>query len=454
MTTIGSLFTGYGGLDMGVAMAADPAARVAWTSDVEPGPCKLAATRWPDTPNLGDITKIDWATVEPVDIICGGSPCQDLSLAGKRAGMHTGTRSGLWESMAAAVETIRPRLVVWENVQGALSARAYSPVEQEPTMLGDRAARPALRAAGRVAGDRVAGDLASLGYSTAWRVVRASDAGAPHQRARFFLIGYPDGQPWDMRRPAAPGQTQGRRPQREPAGPGGIVPALIPTPTASDHKAGRHQPGTGHSLTQAVQLLPTPVAQPSGNSPSEHLRKKPGRERVTDLAIIVENDLLPTGGLPPTPQAVSAAYSGAGYGPTLAEAVTTLLPTPKAGDGIMGLPRTSGRPPEKSTHLATRLEYTNFGTYAPAIARWEKVTGRQAPPPTNPPRREGGKPQLSARFVEWLMGLPEGHVTGPDLNLSRERQLRMLGNGVVPQQAALAVNTLINTAKDVENDNV
>jgi len=57
MTTIGSLFTGYGGLDMGVAMALDPAARVAWTSDVEPGPCKLAATRWPDTPNLGDITK-------------------------------------------------------------------------------------------------------------------------------------------------------------------------------------------------------------------------------------------------------------------------------------------------------------------------------------------------------------------------------------------------------------
>lgn len=420
MTTIGSLFTGYGGLDMGVAMALDPDARVAWTSDVEPGPCKLAATRWPGTPNLGDITTIDWADVEPVDIICGGSPCQDLSLAGKRAGMAQGTRSGLWESMAAAVETIRPRLVVWENVLGALSARAYSPVESEPTMLGNRAAQPALRAAGRVAGD-----LATIGYSCAWRVVRASDAGAPHQRARFFLIGYPDGQPWGVRGPAAPRKAQGGRPQREPTGPD--LGTLMPTPTASDHKAGRHQDGTGHSLTQAVQLLPTPVAQPSGNSPSEHLRKKPGRERVTDLAILVENNLLPTGGL---------------------------LPTPKAGDGVMGLPRTSGRPPEKSTHLATRLEYTDFGTYAPAIARWERVTGRAAPPPTNPPRRAGGKPQLSARFVEWLMGLPDGHVTGPDLNLSRERQLRMLGNGVVPQQAALAVHTLIHTAKDVENGNV
>lgn len=158
----------------------------------------------------------------------------------------------------------------------------------------------------------------------------------------------------------------------------------MPTPTASDHKAGRHQEGTGHSLTQAVQLLPTP----------------------------------------------------------------------SASDAIMGLPRTSGRPPEKSTKLATRLEYTDYGDYAPAIARWEKVTGRAAPPPTNPPRREGGKPQLSARFVEWLMGLPDGHVTGPDLGLSRERQLRLLGNGVVPQQAALAVHTLIHTAKEAEHAHV
>ena len=413
MTTIGSLFTGYGGLDMGVAMAVDPDARVAWTSDVEPGPCKLAQVRWPDTPNLGDITQIDWADVEPVDIICGGSPCQDLSLAGKRAGMASGTRSGLWESMAAAIETIRPRLVVWENVLGALSARAYSPVESEPWMLGTGTNEPALRAAGRVCGD-----LASLGYDCRWAVVRASDAGAPHQRARFFLIGYTDGQPWDMRRPTTPRQTQGRRPQREPTGRG--LSTLMPTPTASDHKAGRHQDGTGHSLTQAVQLLPTPVAQPSGNSPSEHLRKKPGRERVTDLAIIVENNLLPTGGL---------------------------LPTPKAGDGIMGLPRTSGRPPEKSTRLATRLEYTDYGDYAPAIARWEKVTGRAAPPPTTPPRREGGKPQLSARFVEWMMGLPDGHVTGPDLALPREHQLRLLGNGVVPPQAALAVQQLVKTVR-------
>lgn len=366
MTTIGSLFTGYGGLDMGVAMALDPDARVAWTSDVEKGPCRLAQVRWPDTPNLGDITRINWADVEPVDIICGGSPCQDLSLAGKRAGMASGTRSGLWESMAAAVETIRPRLVVWENVLGALSARAYSPVEQEPGMLGIESAGPYLRAAGRVAGD-----LASIGYSSAWGVVRASDAGAPHQRARIFLVGYPDGEPWDVRRPARPRKTQGGRPQCESAGPG--VSALMPTPTASDHKAGRHQDGTGHSLTQAVQLLPTP-------------------------------------------QAVNASRSSAGYGPNLHE-------------------------------IATGADLTRFGPYAPAIARWEQVTGRAAPPPSTPSRRAGGRPQLSARFMEWMMGLPDRHVTGPDLALPREHQLRLLGNGVVPQQAALAVRQLTQTVR-------
>lgn len=409
MTTIGSLFTGFGGLDMGVAMALDPAARVAWTSDVEKGPCKLAQVRWPDTPNLGDITQINWDEVEPVDIICGGSPCQDLSLAGKRAGMASGTRSGLWESMAAAVETIRPSLVVWENVLGAISARAYSPVESEPGMLGNESARPALRAAGRVAGD-----LAAIGYSSAWSVVRASSAGAPHQRARLFLIGYPDGQPWDVRGAAGPGEAPGGRALGDPTGSG--VGALIPTPTASDCKAGRHQDGTGRSLTQAVQLLPTPVAQPSGNTPGEHLRKKPGRERVTDLSIIVENDLLPTGGLLPTPQAVNASRSSAGYGQNLHE-------------------------------IATSADLTHFGPYAAAIARWEQVTGRAAPPPSTPSRRAGGKPQLSTRFVEWLMGLPDGHVTGPDLNLPREHQLRLLGNGVVPQQAALAVRQLTQTVR-------
>ena len=158
------------------------------------------------------------------------------------------------------------------------------------------------------------------------------------------------------------------------------------------------------SLSQAVQMLPTPVAQPSGNSPEAHLRKKPGHERVTDLAVLVENGLLATGGLLPTPQATNATASSAGYGANLHEVARELLPTPSASDAIMGLPRTSGRPPEKATKLATRIEYTDFGMYAPAIARWEQVLGREAPAPTVPPTREGGEhtSQRSSSSGSWV----------------------------------------------------
>ena len=100
--SMGSLFTGYGGLDMGVADALGPA-RLAWVCDVGPGPCRLLAARHPGVPNLGDITEIDWGGVEPVDVLVGGSPCQDLSLAGGRAGMRPGTQSGLWESMMRGI---------------------------------------------------------------------------------------------------------------------------------------------------------------------------------------------------------------------------------------------------------------------------------------------------------------------------------------------------------------
>ena len=410
MTTIGSLFTGYGGLDMGIVMALDPGARVAWTSDVETGPCRLAEVRWPGVPNLGDITRVDWDAVEPVDIICGGSPCQDLSLAGSRAGMRAGTRSGLWGSMFEAIKTLRPRLVVWENVRGSLTSGAYSLVESEQGLLGDRANGPALRAAGRVVGD-----LASIGYDAQWCIARASDVGAPHQRERLFLTGHPAGEPWKLRCLTAAGEAEGRGTLGEPRGSDRAPSALIPTPTASDHKAGRHQEGTGKSLSQAVQMLPTPVAQPSGNSPEVHLQKKPGRARVTDLAIIVEHGLLATGGLLPTPQATNATASSTGYGANLHE-------------------------------VARDVDASGFGVYASAIKRWEQALGRPAPAPTVPPTREGGRARLSTKFVEWLMGVPEGHVTGSDLGLTREQQLRILGNGVVPQQAAAAVSQLTKIA--------
>ena len=105
----GSLFSGYGGIDRAIADVFG--AETAWVSDVDPGANAILAHRYPDAPNLGDITKVDWSTVEPVDIISGGSPCQDLSMAGRRAGMTDGSRSNLWVSMREAIAAIRPSFI-------------------------------------------------------------------------------------------------------------------------------------------------------------------------------------------------------------------------------------------------------------------------------------------------------------------------------------------------------
>jgi DNA (cytosine-5)-methyltransferase 1 len=83
-------------------------ARTAWHAEIDPAACKVLAHRYPDVPNLGDVTGIDWAAVPPVDVICGGSPCQDVSHAGQRRGMRAGTRSGLWAAMCDAIDIIRP----------------------------------------------------------------------------------------------------------------------------------------------------------------------------------------------------------------------------------------------------------------------------------------------------------------------------------------------------------
>ena len=125
--------------------------------------------------------------------------------------------------------------------------------------------------------------------------------------------------------------------------------------------------------------------------------------------------------------------------------ILELLPTPKAGDADFGTPRTSGRPPEKSTHLMTRMEFTKpaetWGPYAAAIERWEQILGQPAPEPTELGPKGGRR--LSAHFVAWMMGVPDGWVTGPGLGLSRTQQLKMLGNGVVTQQAVAALESML-----------
>lgn len=181
---IGSLFSGYGGLDLAVAAVTD--AKIAWHCEWDDAPSKILETNFLGVPNYRDVTKVDFNEVEKVDILTGGFPCQDLSIAGKRAGLKEGTRSGLWSEFARAIETIKPRLVVIENVRGILSARANSDLEFCSWCMGETSSEPVLRALGAVLGD-----LSDIGYDARWTGVRASDAGAPHNRFRIFIIAYP-----------------------------------------------------------------------------------------------------------------------------------------------------------------------------------------------------------------------------------------------------------------------
>ncbi len=183
---IWSLFSGYGGLELGII--AELGGEVVWHSEFDAAPSKILETRFPEIPNYGDVTKVDWSTVEPIDILCGGFPCQDVSLAGKRAGLKDGTRSGLWSEFANAIEILRPRLVVIENVRGLLSADAtVSDVEHCPWCMGENGDEHNLRSLGAVLGT-----LTNLGYDAEWVTVPASDAGAAHRRERVFIIAYPN----------------------------------------------------------------------------------------------------------------------------------------------------------------------------------------------------------------------------------------------------------------------
>src|SRR5690606_9848238 len=145
---------------------------------------------WSSDVCSSDLTATDFTQVEQVDVITGGFPCQDVSHAGRRAGLirdgEGRTRSGLWGEMLRAITELRPRLVVAENVRGLLSAAADSDVEPCPWCLGDANGEPDMRALGAVLAD-----LADVGYDTWWVGLRAADVGAAHGRFRVFIFATP-----------------------------------------------------------------------------------------------------------------------------------------------------------------------------------------------------------------------------------------------------------------------
>ena len=157
--TVGSLFSGIGGLDLGLERAG---MEVIWQSEIDRYGCRVLKKHWPEVPNHGNIKEIKWGDVVRPDIICGGYPCQPFSTAGKRNG--TDDPRHLWPWVREAISELRPKYAILENVRGHVS-------------LGLNV---------------VLGEMASIGYDAEWQIVSAASVGAPHLRQRVFIVAYPN----------------------------------------------------------------------------------------------------------------------------------------------------------------------------------------------------------------------------------------------------------------------
>jgi site-specific DNA-cytosine methylase len=360
--------------------------------------------------------------------------CQDLSYAGRGAGIKEGTRSGLWYSVADAIRALRPGLVFLENVR-AIVAR-----------------RPGL--------DVVLASLAELGFDAEWTCVRASDVGAPHRRERWFCLAWPadsDGPRLEgagARRatpqrsvvaPYAAHLGQERCRSARDGRPGSenrhLVAAdaghrLVPEQSRPEGwKGGKREPERGISGSDGQGLVDWAQFGPA-IARWEHERGRgardgwPGSEdgdiSPADPAGERHGDAWPARerGLPSAALASAAADADC-------DAVRQ-QPVSELGSG---------------SQTVAGLAGVEWGAYGPAVHRWAHILGRPAPSPVD------DRGRLDPRFVEWMMGLPEGHVCdvpapeGMTAAGLRNARLKALGNGVVPAQAAYALRLLLERAR-------
>jgi len=162
----GSLFSGIGGLDLGLERAG---MQVVWQVEKDPYCQKILAKHWPEVPCYGDIKEIDFTALPPVDLICGGFPCQPWSVAGAQKGVED--ERNLWPDTIRAVREVMPRWCVFENVPGLLTHRYFG---------------------------RIIGDLAKSGYIVEWNCIPAALFGLPHIRTRLVLVAYSASLGWNF----------------------------------------------------------------------------------------------------------------------------------------------------------------------------------------------------------------------------------------------------------------
>lgn len=228
---VGSLFSGVGGLDLGLERAG---MEIVWQSEIDPYCCKVLKKHWPDVPNLGDVTTIKWSDVERADLICGGFPCQPFSTAGKQLG--AADERYLWPEVVRCLGVLRPRFALLENVPGLVPAPEFG---------------------------RVLGDLAELGFDAEWDCVPAAAVGAPHLRYRLFIVAHPQ---------SLSGQDEPRFPSR---------PALVGALARADGGGeSGHPPAGGAELRSSAPASQTDVAD--ADRPRWSIFQ--GREASTELA--------------------------------------------------------------------------------------------------------------------------------------------------------------------------
>jgi len=206
---VGSLFAGIGGFDLGLSWAGYD---IAWQVEQDEWCRKVLAKHWPDVARFTDVCDCGLHNLEPVDVICGGFPCQDISLAGRQAGLD-GERSSLWWEMRRIVGELRPPYVIVENVPN-LFIRGF---------------------------DRVLGSLSEIGYDAEWGVISANDVGAPHLRQRLWIVAYPCGSESGVQE--CGGGGQGRQPTSA------LPSTLLQQADGTDHATGA---GTGGAVAYPI----------------------------------------------------------------------------------------------------------------------------------------------------------------------------------------------------------
>lgn len=347
---IGSLCTGYGGLDMAVEAYFE--AETVWVAEIDKAASQLINARI-NKPNLGNLKIIDWTNVEPIDVLTAGYPCQPFSHAGLRKGAQD--ERHLWPYIKTAISILRPKFIVLENVRGHFGLG-----------FGD-----------------VLSDLAHIGYNARWTLVRASDVGAPHRRERLFIVAYP----------------VGSRPSRAKSGSFSPSKSRFTCKNSDDKFTDSNSFGCALGEHHCDEV--------------EHQRKpQPIIGRLVETIVANSN---------------SVSHDNARRANRNLQSTTSEV--------LNG----SNRP--KSRSSVEIVSDTNHR------GRVRDVQGLQERyDPCRPmhlqaipaPLAEG---KLNVEFVEYMMGLPKGWVT--DVGLSRAQQLKILGNGVVPQQAYYALQLLL-----------